>query len=364
VKALKGLEQKLNRYEALERLLAKPEVLLDRAKYQQAAREFASLAPLVKKVRDYQELLRQIEQTRDLSLQQSDPEMKTLVEEELKHLEARQALLEESLEESLIGEDPSGTRNVIVEIRAGTGGVEASLFVADIFRMYHKYALRRNWKVEVMDSHPTEAGGFKEIIFSVEGEQVYQHLKFEGGVHRVQRVPTTEASGRIHTSAITVAILPQAEEVEVDLKPSDLRVDVYRSSGKGGQGVNTTDSAVRITHLSTGIVVTCQDERSQLKNKQKAIKVLRARLLQKKDEEAKEKITQERRAMVGTGDRSEKIRTYNFPDRRVTDHRIGLTVHNLEGVLEGDLDGLIEPLLKEEREAQLARLKGEGGNGS
>ena len=361
---LKGLEQKLSRYEALERLLVQPEVIADRAKYQQAARELASLTPFVKKVRDYQKLLKQIEEIGELSSKQSDPEMKTLVEEELKTLEARRAGLEESLEESLVGEDPSGNRNVIVEIRAGTGGAEASLFAADIFRMYHKYALRRNWKVEVMDSHPTEAGGFKEIIFSVEGEEVYERLKFEGGVHRVQRVPTTEASGRIHTSAITVAILPQAEELEVDLKPSDLRVDVYRSSGKGGQGVNTTDSAVRITHLPTEIVVTCQDERSQLKNKQKALKVLRARLLQKMNDEAREKVTQERRAMIGTGDRSEKIRTYNFPDRRVTDHRIGLTVHNLEGVLEGDLDGLLTPLLKEEREARLNRLKGEGGSGS
>ncbi|MBI4437251.1 MAG: peptide chain release factor 1 [Candidatus Omnitrophica bacterium] len=364
MKGLKGLEEKLSRYETLERLLAQPDVIADRVKYQKTARELATLSPLVKKVREYQKLLRQIAQTREFSSKQSDPEMKTLADEELKTLEAQRASLEASLEESLIGEDPSGHRNVIVEIRSGTGGAEASLFVADIFRMYHKYAAHRDWKVEVVDSHPTETGGFKEIIFSVEGEEVYQRLKFEGGVHRVQRVPTTEASGRIHTSAITVAILPQAEEVEVDLKPSDLRVDVYRSSGKGGQGVNTTDSAVRITHLPTGIVVTCQDERSQLKNKQKALKVLRARLLQKRNDEAEEKISQERRAMVGTGDRSEKIRTYNFPDRRVTDHRIGLTVHNLEEILEGDLDGLIEPLLKEEWEARLDRFKGEEGSGS
>ena len=355
---LKGLEDKLRRYETLEKLLTQPEVISDRVRYQQAAREMAALASFVKKIREYQELLKQIEQMKQLSLSKQDEEMKDLAEEELKTLEAKRTILRESLEDSFIGEDPEAHRNVIVEIRAGTGGLEASLFASDIFRMYMKYATRRRWKVEVMDSHPTDAGGFKEIIFSIEGEGVYQHLKFESGVHRVQRVPTTEASGRIHTSAVTVAILPQAEEVEVDVKPQDIRVDVFRSSGKGGQGVNTTDSAVRITHLETGIVVTCQDERSQLKNKQKALKVLCARLLKKVSDEAKEKLTQERRAMIGTGDRSEKIRTYNFPDRRVTDHRINLTLHRLEEILEGDLDGLIEPLLQEERKALLASLKG------
>lgn len=355
---LKGLEEKLKRYEALEKLLGQPEVISDRAKYQRLARELASLSSLVRRIREYEELLKQMDQMRQLSSSKTnDPDIKTLAEEELKTLESKVSHLKTSLEESLIGEDPEAHRNVIVEIRAGTGGLEATLFAADIFRMYMKYAMRRNWKVEVMDSHPTDAGGFKEIIFSMEGEGVYRYLKFESGVHRVQRVPTTEASGRIHTSAVTVAILPQAQELEVGIKPQDIRVDVFRSSGKGGQGVNTTDSAVRITHLETGMVVTCQDERSQLKNKQKALKVLRARLLQKINDEAKEKMTQERRAMIGTGDRSEKIRTYNFPDRRVTDHRINLTLHRLEEILEGDLDALIEPLLKEERKALLLRLK-------
>ena len=357
----KNLEEKLKRYEALEKLIGQPEVIADRSQYQQLARELASLSPIVKRIREYEDLLKQVEQIKQMSSSKtSDADMKTLVEEELKTLEAKISAVKASLEDSLIGEDPEAGRNVIMEIRAGTGGLEASLFAADIFRMYMKYAARRNWKAEVMDSHPTDTGGFKEIIFSVEGEGVYRHLKFESGVHRVQRVPTTEASGRIHTSAVTVAVLPQAEEVEVDIKPQDIRVDVFRSSGKGGQGVNTTDSAVRITHLETGIVVTCQDERSQLKNKQKALKVLRARLLQKINDAAREKITQERRAMVGTGDRSEKIRTYNFPDRRVTDHRINLTLHRLEEILEGDLDGLIQPLQQEERKALLANLKGKG----
>ncbi len=355
----KNLEEKLKRYETLEKLLGTPEVISDRTKYQQMARELSSLSPLVKKIREYQTLLKQREQIQQLfSSKASDAEMKLLAEEELKTLELKLSELKGSLENSLIGADPEAHRGIIIEIRAGTGGLEASLFAADIFRMYMKYAIRRNWKTEVMDSHPTDAGGFKEIIFSIEGEGVYRSLKFESGVHRVQRVPTTEASGRIHTSAVTVAILPQAEEVEVNVKPQDIRVDVFRSSGKGGQGVNTTDSAVRITHLETGMVATCQDERSQLKNKQKALKVLRARLLQKMNAEAKEKMTQERRAMIGTGDRSEKIRTYNFPDRRVTDHRINLTLHRLEEILEGDLNGLIEPLLQEERKALLSRLKG------
>jgi len=358
VSVLDHLEEKLKRYQELERLLAQPEVIADRNRYQQTAKELASLGPIVKKIREYQELLRQIEQMKQLvSAHKDDPEMALLAEEEIKKLDSEAAALGKSLEDSLIGGNSEEGRNVIIEIRAGTGGSEAGLFASDIFRMYLKYAGRRGWKTEVMDSHPTEAGGFKEIIFSVEGESVYERLKFEGGVHRVQRIPSTEASGRIHTSAITVAILPQAEEQELDIKPQDIRIDVYRSSGKGGQGVNTTDSAVRITHLATGIVVTCQDERSQLKNKQKAMKVLRARLLQKMDEEATEKISQSRRAMIGTGDRSEKIRTYNFPDRRVTDHRIGLTLHRLEEILEGDLDCLVDPLLKEERSLRLAELK-------
>lgn len=357
---LKPFEERLKRYEALEQRLSQPEVIADRSQYQETAREMALLAPLVKKFREHQKTLKEIAQTQRLQASHpEDAEMWGLAEEELKRLESKKAALWRALEEALVGEDLEAQRNVIVEIRAGTGGLEASLFAADAFRMYLKYANRKNWRVEVMDSHPTEAGGFKEIIFSVEGEGVYRYLKFEKGVHRVQRVPATEASGRIHTSAITVAVLPQAEEIEIEIKPQDIRVDVFRASSKGGQGVNTTDSAVRITHVGTGVVVSCQDERSQLKNKQKAMKVLRARLLDKMHEEARAKITQERRAMIGTGDRSEKIRTYNFPDRRVTDHRINLTLHRLGEILEGDLDTLIQPLLQEERKALLANVRGE-----
>ncbi|MFH1858434.1 MAG: peptide chain release factor 1 [Candidatus Omnitrophota bacterium] len=357
----KELEEKLRQYETLEGSLSQPDILSDTARYQKAAREMAALAPLVKIFREYQQLAAQIQEVQKLiASHPRDPEMKTLAEEELKTLESRQSELQASLEEELIGEDPEAHRNVIMEIRAGIGGLEASLFAADMYRLYYKYALQHHWKAEVMDSHPTDAGGLKEIIFSIEGDGVYRHFKFESGVHRVQRVPATEASGRIHTSAVTVAVLPQAEEVEVDVKPQDLRVDVFRASSKGGQGVNTTDSAVRITHLATGIVVTCQDERSQLKNKQKAMKVLRARLLQKMNEETKEKISQERRAMIGTGDRSEKIRTYNFPDRRVTDHRINLTLFRLEEILEGDLDLLVTPLREEERKRRLSQFQGKG----
>ncbi len=356
-----ALEKKLREYEDLEKKLSDPEVLKEPAVYQRHARSLSALSPLVKKVRAYQEVLKQIADAEKLLSRKDDEEIKGLAAEELKTLGEKKQELERGLEESLLGQNPEAHRNVIMEIRAGTGGAEASLFSSDIFRMYAKYAAGRNWKLEIMDSHPTEAGGFKEIIFSVEGEGVYDRLKFESGVHRVQRVPETEASGRIHTSAVTVAVLPQAEEVELEIKPQDIRVDVFRASSKGGQGVNTTDSAVRITHLQTDLVVTCQDERSQLKNKQKALKVLRARLLQKMRDESQAKTTSQRRAMVGTGDRSEKIRTYNFPDRRVTDHRIGLTLHRLEEILEGDLDCLIEPLLKEERKALLSQLRGKSG---
>jgi len=240
-----------------------------------------------------------------------------------------------------------------VEIRAGTGGAEASLFAADLYRMYTRFSARKSWSVEPLSSSPTEVGGFKEVVFGIDGDRVFRWLKFERGVHRVQRVPETEASGRIHTSTVTVAVLPQAEEVELQVDPKDLRIDVFRSSGPGGQSVNTTDSAVRITHVPTGLVVSCQDERSQLKNKSKALKVLRARLLEKKQEEQTAHRTQERRSQIGTGDRSEKIRTYNFPDRRITDHRIGFTSHQLEAVLNGELEELLEPLLEAERQAKL-----------
>jgi peptide chain release factor 1 len=256
----------------------------------------------------------------------------------------------------LIDEDPDADRDTIMEIRAGTGGLEASLFAAELFRMYSKYAQKNSWQIDIMNTSPSEAGGVKEIIFSVEGQGVYRKLKYESGTHRVQRVPVTEASGRIHTSAVTVAVLPEAEEIDVDIDPKDLRIDVFRAGGHGGQSVNKTDSAVRITHIPTNIVVSCQDERSQLKNKIKAMKVLRSRLFEKARQEQIEKITQDRRSQVGSGDRSEKIRTYNFPDRRVTDHRIGLTLHSLESVLNGELEEIISALALADRKVKLQKI--------
>jgi peptide chain release factor 1 len=257
----------------------------------------------------------------------------------------------------LLPKDPNDEKNVIVEIRAGTGGEEAALFAGDLFRMYNRYAEKRGWKAEIIDSNPTELGGFKEVVFEINGNGAYSRLKYESGVHRVQRVPTTEAGGRIHTSAATVAVLPEAQEIDIDINPNDLRIDIFRASGHGGQGVNTTDSAVRITHIPTGMVVTCQDERSQLKNKEKAMKVLRARLMEKAQMEQNQKIAQDRRSQVGSGDRSERIRTYNFPQGRITDHRIGLTIHQLTSVLEGELDEIIDALIAEDQAKKLAQLE-------
>ncbi len=281
-----------------------------------------------------------------------------MAEHELQELDGKIDILKLELEELLLEEDTAiKSKNVIIEVRAGTGGEEAALFCAVLYRMYTKYAARMGWKIEVLGSRPTAIGGFKEIDFSVEGRDAFKNLRYESGVHRVQRVPTTEACGRIHTSAVSVAILPEPEEIELKLDPKDLRIDVFRSGGHGGQSVNTTDSAVRITHLATNLVVSCQDERSQLKNKLKAMRVLRARLLDKMQLEQQSKISQDRRTQVGTGDRSEKIRTYNFPDRRVTDHRINLTLYKLEAVLDGDLDEVVSALLQEDRKKRLTRWK-------
>ncbi len=280
-----------------------------------------------------------------------------LAKQELSELRGRKTATETALEELLFEEDPDANKNIIVEIRAGTGGLEASLFASDLFRMYSKYAAGQGWKVETLSLSPSEAGGFKEVIFGITGTGVYRKMKYESGVHRVQRVPVTEASGRIHTSTVSVAVLPEAEEVDIKIDPKDLRIDVFRSSGPGGQSVNTADSAVRITHIPTGLVVSCQDERSQLKNKTKALKVLRARLLDKAASLQHEKIAKERKTQIGTGERSEKIRTYNYPDRRVTDHRIGLTLHKLENILEGDLEDIISQLLKSEKEIRLKKAR-------
>ena len=333
------LEEIEKRYRELEGLFADPSVLGNPKEMQKLARERSEISPLVEAYRSYKKVREEIEESEELLLG-SDEEMKELAKAELQTLRERLAALEEQLKVLLLPKDPRDEKNIFLEIRAGTGGEEAALFAADLFRMYAKYAEKKRWRVEVVNENPTGLGGFREIIALVEGKEVYSQLKFESGVHRVQRVPATEASGRIHTSAVTVAVLPEADEVDVEINPSDLRIDVYRSSGPGGQSVNTTDSAVRVTHLPTGLVVTCQDEKSQHKNKAKALKVLRARLLDKLQEEQHTEISEERKSQVGTGDRSERVRTYNFPQNRVTDHRVGLTLHRLDSVLEGDLDEL------------------------
>lgn len=333
------LDQVENRYQELETLLADPKVLGNPKEMQKLGRERAELSHLVETYRAYKKVQEGIQDSQEL-LQESDEEMKELAKAELQTLKERLANIEEELKILLLPKDPRDEKNVFLEIRAGTGGEEAALFAADLFRMYAKYAEKRRWRVDVVSQNPTGLGGFKEIIALVEGKGVYSQLKYESGVHRVQRVPVTEGSGRIHTSAVTVAVLPEADEVEVEINPNDLRIDVFRSSGPGGQSVNTTDSAVRVTHLPTGMVVTCQDEKSQHKNKAKAIKVLRARLLDKLMEEQRSEISEERKSQVGSGDRSERLRTYNFPQNRVTDHRIGLTLYHLDRVLEGDLDEL------------------------
>lgn len=337
------LENIESRYLELEKALSDPATIADHREYQRLAKEHSDLTPCVQTLRKHQELSARLEENREL-LNDSDPEIRELAKEDSVELQGQIDLLEEELKRVLTPKDPNDEKNVILEIRAGTGGDEAALFAADLFRMYTRYAELMSWKVDVLNSHTTGIGGFKEIIFSVSGHRAYSRLKYESGVHRVQRVPTTESQGRIHTSAVTVAVLPEAEEVEVEIEPSDLRIDVFRSSGPGGQSVNTTDSAVRITHSPTGLVVSCQDEKSQHKNKAKALKVLRARLLDVMQREQREKTAEDRKSQVGTGDRSERIRTYNFPQNRVTDHRINLTLYKLEEILQGEINPIIDSL--------------------
>lgn len=353
------LEKKLARHKQLQELLADHQILQDKALYAKYAREYAGLGEAADKYSKYKALLQELAKIQAIvggKKHQDEKDFLELARQELGELEEKKTALEGELEEILLEGDEAGqSKNIIMEIRAGTGGEEAALFVADLYRMYTKYAANVGWKAELLSSRPTEMGGFKEIIFSLQGRDVFKKIKYESGVHRVQRVPLTEASGRIHTSAVSVAVMPEPEEIEIKIEPADIKVDVFRSGGHGGQSVNTTDSAVRITHLATGIVVSCQDERSQLKNKIKAMRVLRARLLDKMQEEQQSKQSLSRRSQVGTGDRSEKIRTYNFPDRRVTDHRISLTLHKLEAILNGGLDELISALLQEEKKKKLSQ---------
>ncbi len=343
------------RYEEIGRELATPEVASDPSRLAELGREMSRLEPIVAGVRSLRDARTQLDEARGMA-DDPDEEMRAMAREEVDRLTAEVDRLESDLRVQLVPSDPNDDRNVIVEVRAGAGGEEASLFAADLYRMYARYAERRKWKVEVMSTSDSESGGFKEVIAEVRGDGAYSRLKFESGVHRVQRVPTTEAQGRIHTSTATVSVLPEADEVEVQIDEKDLRVDVYRSSGPGGQSVNTTDSAVRITHLPTGLVVAIQDEKSQHKNRAKAMSVLRARLLEQEQERQAAERGEERRSQVGSGERSEKIRTYNFPDDRVTDHRIGLTVHNLPGLLEGDLDRVVQPLMEADQARRLSEL--------
>ncbi|MFH1640770.1 MAG: peptide chain release factor 1 [Candidatus Omnitrophota bacterium] len=347
---LEQLEKLEKRYEELEHLLASPEVLSNKEQYNAYAKELSDLKEAVSLFREFKKASEEIISLETVLAEKHEDEFLQLAKGELGEIKQKITQLESEIKQVLAGEDEDLGKNVIVEIRQGTGGTEAGLFAADLYRMYTKYAARKSWSVESMSSSPTDLGGFKEIIFSMKGKDAYKRLKFESGVHRVQRVPTTEAQGRIHTSTATVVVLIEPEEVDLAIEVKDLRIDTYRSSGAGGQHVQKTDSAVRITHMPSGLVVTCQDERSQIKNRSKAMRVLRARLSDIKQQEESKKLSRERKSQIGSGDRSEKIRTYNFPDRRVTDHRINFTSHQLESILEGDLDELSDALIKAQEE--------------
>ncbi len=354
------LEEKLDelvaKYQDMNKKLSDPEIINDSSKYQKLLKKHAKLKKIVEKYKEYKEAKEGIEEAEEMMEMDDDPEVQELAEMEIEELKPKKERLEERLPIMLLPDDPNDEKNVIVEIRAGAGGDEAALFAADLYRMYTRYAEGRGWKVEIMNANPSGVGGYKEIIFTVEGDDVFKYLKYESGVHRVQRVPSTESSGRIHTSTATVAVLPEAEEVDIDIDPNDLRIDVYRSSGPGGQSVNTTDSAVRITHEPTDLTVSCQDEKSQHKNKAKAMRILRARLREKIESEKQQERAEARKSQVGTGDRSEKIRTYNFPQGRVSDHRINLTVHQLDKILDGDLSPVIDELIEEDNLKRLEKI--------
>jgi len=350
---LEFIEEK---YEDLSHKISDPEIIADQNQWKKLVKEHADIEPLVEKFREYKSVLKGIEDSEEMLKEEEDKELLEMIRMELDDLEEKKAALEEQLKIMLLPKDPNDEKNVIVEIRGAAGGEEAALFAADLFRMYTRYAERQGWKVEVLSSNPTDIGGYKEVIFEINGTGAYSKLKYESGAHRVQRVPTTEAGGRIHTSTATVLVMPEADDVDFELDMNDVRIDVFRSSGHGGQSVNTTDSAVRVTHIPTGTVVSCQDEKSQLKNKEKALKILKSRLLEAEIEKKNAEIGNERRCKIGTGDRSERIRTYNFPQGRVTDHRIGLTLYKLDAFIDGDLDEMIEALITTD---QAEKLKNE-----
>ena len=355
---LNRLEQLEKRHQELTERLSNPQILSQQGEYQKLVKEHGEHSKLLQVFAQYKRALEDIAKDEAIIKDEAeDKELRDLARQDQEELEKKRVELEQKIRLLLIPKDPKDDKNIILEIRAGTGGEEAALFVADLFRMYGKYAEKERWRVQMINAHPTGIGGFKEAIASIEGKGVYSKLKHESGTHRVQRIPRTETSGRIHTSAVTVAVLPEAEEIEVEINPEDIRVDVFRSSGPGGQSVNTTDSAVRITHIPTGIVVSCQDEKSQHKNKAKAMKVLRARLLDKLEQEQQAEISRNRKNQIGSGDRSERVRTYNFPQNRLTDHRIGLTLYKLDSIMEGELDELVEAMTLLDQEHALAQVE-------